>query len=52
MLLEVRHDNEPAVALYAAEGFLEITRRRGYYAAGLDAIVMRREISPSEVLHG
>lgn len=52
VLLEVRHDNEPAIALYAAEGFREITRRRGYYAAGLDAIVMRRSINPSVALHG
>jgi len=44
VLLEVRHDNEPAIALYAAEGFTEISRRTGYYARGVDAIIMRRSL--------
>ena len=45
VLLEVRHDNDAAIALYVAEGFVEIARRPGYYAPGIDAIVMRRAMT-------
>ncbi|MCW2747578.1 MAG: ribosomal protein S18P -alanine acetyltransferase [Nocardioidaceae bacterium] len=41
MLLEVRADNVAAIALYAACGFVEIHRRRGYYRDGVDAVVMQ-----------
>jgi ribosomal-protein-alanine N-acetyltransferase len=41
MLLEVRADNDPAIALYAARGFIEIDRRPRYYRDGSTAIVMR-----------
>ncbi len=44
ILLEVRPSNEAAIALYAAAGFSEIARRRGYYPAGKareDAVVMQ-----------
>ena len=41
VLLEVREHNDPAVALYAAHGFVEISRRRGYYSAQGDALVLR-----------
>lgn len=47
MLLEVRATNQPALALYAQQGFAEIGRRRGYYPADTgreDAIVMAREL--------
>lgn len=44
VLLEVRDGNTAALALYDAEGFVEIHRRRGYYAVGVDAIVMRRPL--------
>jgi ribosomal-protein-alanine N-acetyltransferase len=47
MLLEVRATNQPALALYAQQGFAEIGRRRGYYPAEAgreDAIVMAREL--------
>lgn len=45
LLLEVRVDNEAARNLYAAEGFTELGRRKGYYANGrVDAVVMRREL--------
>jgi len=47
VLLEVRHSNERARRLYAAQGFAEIGRRRGYYPARLgreDAIVMQRAV--------
>ena len=42
MLLEVAVGNEAALAFYAAEGFAEIDRRRGYYRDGSDAVVMER----------
>lgn len=45
MFLEVRIDNVAAQSLYAAEGFVDIGRRRGYYGNGtIDAVVMRREL--------
>ncbi|MBE7218714.1 MAG: GNAT family N-acetyltransferase [Caulobacteraceae bacterium] len=47
LFLEVAQDNAPARALYAACGFREAGRRRGYYArtAGppVDALVLRRD---------
>ncbi|HLR96922.1 MAG TPA: ribosomal protein S18-alanine N-acetyltransferase [Jiangellaceae bacterium] len=43
MLLEVRVDNDAALALYRREGFERLIRRRGYYGAGrYDGLVMRR----------
>lgn len=41
VLLEVAAGNESAGALYRAFGFEEISRRRGYYAGGEDAVIMR-----------
>ncbi|TWD79430.1 ribosomal-protein-alanine N-acetyltransferase [Kribbella amoyensis] len=43
VLLEVAASNEAAGALYAGFGFEQISRRRGYYAGGEDAVVMRRQ---------
>ncbi len=43
--LEVRSDNEAALALYRSAGFTSIAVRRGYYAdpvAPADAVVMQR----------
>lgn len=41
--LEVRTDNEPAIALYAAHGFERIgLRRRYYWPSGADAYTMAR----------
>ena len=46
--LEVRTDNEPAIALYRSLGFTEVGLRRRYYRiSGADAYTMRRE-GPSE----
>lgn len=39
--LEVRASNVPALALYRSRGFEEVDRRRGYYADGEDALVLR-----------
>ena len=39
--LEVEDGNEAAIALYASLGFTEAGRRRGYYGAGRDALVLR-----------
>ena len=47
LLLEVAAENTPALALYAVSGFAEIDRRRGYYADGSDAVVMRRAVDGS-----
>lgn len=47
LLLEVREDNHRARAFYAAAGYREIARRRGYYrirGRGIDALVMEREL--------
>ena len=42
--LEVRTDNEPAIALYRSVGFERIGLRRRYYTvSGADAYTMRRE---------
>lgn len=42
VLLEVRADNGPAMALYERHGFDRVGVRRRYYSDGADAIVMRR----------
>ncbi|MDT4939744.1 MAG: [ribosomal protein S18]-alanine N-acetyltransferase [Pseudonocardiales bacterium] len=45
VFLEVRVDNTAARALYAADGFVEIGTRPGYYDAGrIDAVTMRRDL--------
>lgn len=45
VLLEVRASNEPALALYASLGFVELDRRRRYYAEPEeDAVVMQLEL--------
>ena len=43
VLLEVRTDNVPAIALYESEGFSVVgTRRRYYWPSGADAYTMAR----------
>lgn len=45
VFLEVRADNPRARELYQRHGFTEIGLRRGYYQpAGVDAIVMRKDL--------
>ena len=45
LLLEVRADNIPAIALYEQQGFMMIHRRKDYYRLGLqsaiDALIMQ-----------
>ena len=44
VFLEVRTDNEPAIALYESVGFVRVGMRRRYYrASGADAYTMRRD---------
>ncbi|WP_350562600.1 ribosomal protein S18-alanine N-acetyltransferase [Psychrobacter sp. CAL346-MNA-CIBAN-0220] len=49
LLLEVRADNAPAIALYAQQGFTVIHRRKGYYQQpyqlSRDALIMQRSYS-------
>ncbi|MGH3931685.1 MAG: ribosomal protein S18-alanine N-acetyltransferase [Pseudonocardiaceae bacterium] len=45
VFLEVRTDNEAAIALYRSAGFTVIATRRGYYRpSGADAFTMRKEM--------
>src|SRR4051794_10118687 len=44
LFLEVATSNAAALALYRREGFVEVGRRRRYYADGSDALVMRVQL--------
>jgi [ribosomal protein S18]-alanine N-acetyltransferase len=44
LLLEVRENNQPALAFYAAHGFVEVDRRPRYYRDGSAAVVLRRSL--------
>ena len=41
LLLEVRSDNSSAIGMYERFGFESISKRRDYYARGVDALIMR-----------
>lgn len=43
--LEVASDNPVGQALYRATGWHEAGRRRRYYAPGVDALVLRRDLT-------
>lgn len=45
VLLEVRADNDPALAFYARHGFERIAVRRRYYGGGRDGYVLRRRLA-------
>ncbi|GEL94487.1 ribosomal protein S18-alanine N-acetyltransferase [Cellulomonas composti] len=50
VLLEVRVDNEPALRLYDAAGFVRLGVRRGYYQPeNKDAWTMRLDLAAKEV---
>jgi ribosomal-protein-alanine N-acetyltransferase len=40
LTLEVRADNEAAIALYQSFGLREVARRKGYYPDDVDALVL------------
>ncbi len=44
VMLEVAAGSQPALALYLGHGFAEVNRRRRYYAAGADAIVLALDL--------
>ena len=48
LLLEVRADNAPAIALYERQGFVVIHQRKGYYSQpnqpAIDALIMQLEL--------
>ena len=47
LYLEVADDNDAGRAFYAARGFVEIGRRPRYYKASVDALMMKRILSPA-----
>ncbi|RLP08739.1 GNAT family N-acetyltransferase [Propionibacterium australiense] len=48
MLLEVRHDNTPALALYERAGFTRTGVRANYYGPGADALLMQAVVTPPD----
>ena len=44
MFLEVAVGNDAARALYGAAGFREAGRRKNYYGAGADALILRADL--------
>jgi ribosomal-protein-alanine N-acetyltransferase len=45
MMLEVKLDNSEAIGLYQSLGYSKLNIRKDYFGAGLDAQVMRLELS-------
>ena len=45
MMLEVKVDNVEAISLYQSLGYMKISIRMDYFGPGLDAQVMRKELS-------
>lgn len=45
VILEVRADNAPAIALYEKRSFVRIAERPRYYQDGVAALIMRREFA-------
>jgi ribosomal-protein-alanine N-acetyltransferase len=45
MMLEVKTDNTEAIGLYESLGYSKLNIRKDYFGAGLDAQVMRLELS-------
>jgi ribosomal-protein-alanine N-acetyltransferase len=44
VFLEVDEHNAPARRLYAGAGFRQVGQRRGYYASGGTALILRRDL--------
>jgi ribosomal-protein-alanine acetyltransferase len=47
-ILEMRVGNQEALPLYLSLGYKEISRRKDYYASGVDAIVMQKDLTGDE----
>jgi ribosomal-protein-alanine N-acetyltransferase len=45
LFLDVRTDNDPAIELYKAAGFVRIDVRRNYYGPSINADVMRKKLA-------
>ena len=45
MMLEVKVDNPEAIRLYESLGYSKLNVRKDYFGSGLDALVMRLELS-------
>lgn len=45
MMLEVKVDNVEAIGLYESLGYSKLNIRKDYFGSGLDALVMRLELS-------
>lgn len=45
IFLEVREGNEEASPLYISAGFEPISRRNNYYSLGVDAVIMKKELT-------
>lgn len=52
LLLEVRADNDPALAFYARHGFERIAVRRKYYGGGRDGLVLRKRLRAAPPAEG
>ncbi|HVE24768.1 MAG TPA: ribosomal protein S18-alanine N-acetyltransferase [Sporichthya sp.] len=48
VILEVRADNDPAIALYEKRGFVPIAERPRYYQDGVAALIMRKSLPPPD----
>jgi len=46
LMLEMREGNEAAMSLYQKAGYQLISRRDNYYAKGIHALIMRKEVKP------
>lgn len=45
LFLDVRTDNDPAIAIYKNNGYVRIDVRRNYYGNAIDADVMRKKLT-------
>jgi len=44
-MLEIREGNKEAQPLYEKRGYNVISRRDNYYATGIHALIMRKEVN-------